>query len=319
MTLNAHMEQTEGAASGREQIEVEATDMPVETSTPPIFTLDSIEGELVADVTMRNEAKTSGRNFGPVTPWPEMTKEYGGAIPAGMHVVMGGSGVGKTAYALQLAACCECPALYVSCEMGRVELFRRLVARTTSTFLGRLKDGDLTAAQARTLAARAAATARQMAIVDATQIPASRAFIQRSAVALRERHSAPFVLVVIDSMHSWAESHAGVTDEREAVAQACREMRTLASVLEGPVMAIAETSRASSNLKPGDDRIGSGAGSRKIEFGSESVLYLETKAEEGFSGERQITARFEKNRHNSKGRRVELKFHGALQRYEEAD
>ena len=80
---------------------------------------------------------------GPVTGFAQLDNELSGYLAPGIHVIQAAPGAGKSAFCLQVAASCGFPALYVTAEMGVLELFRRTVARETETFLGRLKSGEL--------------------------------------------------------------------------------------------------------------------------------------------------------------------------------
>jgi len=231
--------------------------------------------------------------------------------------MLGGSGVGKTALALQLAAACECPALYVSCEMTALELMRRLCARNSKTFLGKYKDGTLSPSVVATHARQLAEDAPLLAIADATTAYASPTWIEEKARAIRGESA--HVLVIIDSLHSWASSAGLEASEYELVSAAAKELRALAARLECPVLAISEMNRASMSRGSKDDKLSAGAGSRKIEYGSESVISLEADSDEMDEpdGSKPITLTFAKNRHGAKGAGIKLLFHGALQSYRE--
>jgi hypothetical protein len=81
-----------------------------------------------------------------------------------------------------------------------------------------------------------------------------------------------------------------------------------------PVLAIAERNRA----KMSAGGLDASAGSRRFEYGAESVLALNREKDEGADGEAKITLTIEKNRNGASGRRMNLLFHGALQRFTEA-
>ena len=74
---------------------------------------------------------------------PTLDKNLGGRVAPGLSVIYGGPGIGKTAFALQTAATCGFPALYVSCEMSALELLRRIIARVTLYVAG-LDPGRIT-------------------------------------------------------------------------------------------------------------------------------------------------------------------------------
>ena len=84
------------------------------------------------------------------------------------------------------------------------ELLRRITARVTRTFLGKLKDGTLTGATVHELATRAAAQCPRLIIADATEAYARPDWIKHVAESLKAGND--HFLIVVDSLHSWAES-----------------------------------------------------------------------------------------------------------------
>ena len=124
------------------------------------------------------------------------------------------------------------------------------------------------------------------------------------------------VLLVIGSVHSWAEAAPVEASEYDRLGWALSSLRTIAGALSCPVLAVAERNRASMT-KGG---ISAGAGSRKFEYGAESVLDLNRKenAAPDAAGEVDVKLTIAKNRNGAVGRSFDLKFHGALQRFREA-
>src|SRR5688500_7405974 len=114
-----------------------------ERPTPRTVRPDDLVSDLVADVEAAREAMKSGKPRGPVTSLPELDRIMGGFFAPGIHIVQAAPGAGKTAFCLPVASRCCYPALFISAEMGLLELFRRLVAREAKTFLGKIKSGEL--------------------------------------------------------------------------------------------------------------------------------------------------------------------------------
>ena len=139
-------------------------------SPPPrLVRFGDVLGAFRADAQAAFDARVNGVSRGPGTGLRELDDVLGGVLQPGVHIVQGGSGVGKTAYALQVAATCGYPALFVSCEMHLVELLKRHTARATSTYLDRLKSGELAPDDAVRKAEQAIAAAPWLALADATQ------------------------------------------------------------------------------------------------------------------------------------------------------
>ena len=272
---------------------------------------DALDGA-VADAAAAHEARKTGQPRGPVTNFPKLDKELGGAFAPGVHAIHGDPGAGKTAFALQVATTCQFPALFVTAEMAPAELLRRQAARITSTYLGRFKSGEMPPTEVRGLLLRGIAAAPQFALLDATREPASPVFIRDCAAIIKG--DAPNLLIVIDSLHSWAEGNAS-GNEYEVLNEAIASLRRLSSLLDCPVVYIAERNR----ISMGKDGQSSGAGSRKIEYGAETVISLNRDADSrpDVTGNVPVMLKLPKNRHGVPGVEVRLSFNGALQRFSE--
>lgn len=297
------------------QHEAQAAREPTPPKPPPkLLFLGDLLSQFEADATAAYEAKQSGKPRGPITAIPGLDSELGGHLPSGVHILHGAPGAGKSALGLQIAADCGFPALVVSVEMSALELFRRLTARASGCYLGRLKSGELEPAKAMFYAHQAAEAYPLLAICDATQSPATPRYLQETAELVRG--DAGGLLVVVDSVHSWVESQSGSDTEYDALGAGMAKLRTLAGILDCPVLAVAERNRAT--MKQGG--LHAGAGSRKLEYGGESVIDLsrDPEAKPDAWGKIPVTVTFAKNRNGAPGKRVEMSFHGACQRFEEA-
>jgi replicative DNA helicase len=289
-----------------------------EPEAPTIYQLGKLLETFEADAVKRHRARLTGELNGPAIPFPRVAREFAGGMPDGLHIILGGPGAGKTAYGLQSACQCECPAIYISCEMSPLELLRRITARETKTFLGRFKTGELAPETALELARQAATSCPQLCIVDANSHFASPAWISRIARVVKG--DSPHVLIVVDSLQSWSEGAGADAGEYETISAACHSLRALAAQLSCPIIALCERNRASFGKNASKDKLGSGAGSRKIEYSAESVISLEA-AEDGMGlsdHETAVRLTLAKNRHGMKGATVDLVFHGALQSFREA-
>ena len=283
---------------------------------PQLMKLGQLLGEWEADAQAAHDARVNGTLRGPVTGLAGLDRILGGVLQPGLHIAHGGPGVGKTALGLQIAATCGFPALYVSCEMRPLELLRRITARTTGTYLGRLKSGELAPADSLRLAQQACAAAPELVLADATQAFAAPGWLQISALSTQGQ--ARHVLLVVDSLHSWAEGMPGGLTEYDGLNVGISLLRTLANSLGCPILAIAERNRMS--MKGGG--LSASAGSRKFEYGAETVIGLSedtnTTRPIAAPNEVNVTATIEKNRNGAAGHSADLFFNGALQRFKEA-
>ncbi len=263
------------------------------------------------DATAAFEARVNKIPRGPITGFTKLDKSLNGALAPGLHIAHGQPGAGKSAFALQIAAACGCAALYVTCEMAPLELLRRHTARVTGTYLGRLKSGELHPSDSLELARRAVREAPLLAFIDATQSYASPVFIRDCALIAKgeSRH----LLIIVDSLHSWAEGAAAGSTEYETLNAGISALRALAHQLGCPILAVSERNRDS--MKNGG--LSAGAGTRKIEYGAETVLQLhrDPAEREDSVGEMRVEVSLEKNRHGTIGKVTDFMFHGALQRF----
>lgn len=288
---------------------------PDHSPTPRLLRLCDAVRDLRADADAAHEARTSGKPRGALSGLSTLDRELSGAFANGLNVLHGQPGTGKTALALQFAAQCQCPALFVTCEMAPAELLRRHTARVTGTYLGRLKSGEMSGQSIEALALQAIEAAPDLAFVDATRAPAKANYLQDCAVIVRG--GAKHLLIVIDSLHTWTQATAADgAQEYEALNNSIRTLQTLAANLACPILMISERNRES--MKSSGQS--AGAGTRKIEYQGETVISLERKeeAKDDGAGEVEITLKLAKNRHGAIGKPIALKFNGALQKFTEA-
>lgn len=300
-----------------------APKMPEETAR--LLPLAHILDDFGEAVEAANRARISGQPCGPVSGFEALNRELCGAFAPGVHAIHGNAGAGKTAFCLQLASSCQCPALFVTCEMSPVELLRRHIARVTKTYLGRLKSGEMRREDALKLAHQAVEAAPQMAFVDATRAPAPpfpdpnnpRRFSLLEAARIT-RGDAPHLLIVIDSLHSWAGAwRLQGASEYDTLNMAIEALQRLAAELECPILFVSERNRSS--MEAGG--LNAGAGTRRIEYAAETMIDLHRAdakdSKEDSDGKVCVTLRLEKNRHGAAGKKIALKFHGATQCFSE--
>lgn len=282
------------------------------------YPLAALVGLLTDDAERRRAAMLAGRQTGPITNLPTLDKLIGGRLETGLHILHGSPGVGKSALALGMAAECGVPALFVSAELGAVEVLRRVIARTTGKYLGRLKSGELTGEAIKELAEKTARALPLLSIMDATSGSAPTEHIINVLSSMREAPGAQDAkgdgaLVVVDSAHTWAARVFTDQEEYVRLGLALDELELLAKRLDIPVLLIAERNRAS--MKGGGQS--ASAGSRRFEYAGESVIELDTVSEkegEDSEGWKTVKLTLSKNRHGSCGS-VPLRWHGAMQKH----
>lgn len=299
--------------------------MNTETALPNPALIGDIGGELLAQEAISREAIRTGKAPGPTTGLPALDEEIGGFMARGLHVLLAAPGAGKTSLALQIAGTCGCPALYVTSEMPRVELLRRIIARTSGTYLGKLRGGKMSADELQANITQAARECPMLALYDATIETASVADIQVKADALRGRFEAAHVLIIVDSITDWALSTANSAspnpadnDERIVAERALTSLKALTAELPGAILAIAHRNRASQNAK-GGDKLHAGKGTGRYEYIAEGVWDLDRDAGQEPDAMHRTKAELTilKNRHGSTGVSIDLEFEGRLQKFTE--
>jgi replicative DNA helicase len=243
----------------------------------------------------------------------------GGVLQPGLHSIQGGPGSGKTAFALQIAATCGLPALFVTCEQSPMELLRRITARVIPCCVNKFYSGELTPDASCQMAQEAIATCPQLAILDCTRGYAG-AFeegqngtpINLYNLAKSIRGESKHVLVMIDSLHTWAGFAPNGGTEYESLNEGILTLRSLSLALDCAVVAIGEIPKG----QQGKDSALNGAGTRKIGFSAETVMELEKNGGKD-SVETSVKLTLRKNRHGEDDKSIDLKFNGAFMKFRE--
>jgi hypothetical protein len=204
--------------------------------------------------------------------------------------------------------------------MAPIELLRRMAARVTGEYLGRFKSGEFSPQSARELFRRAIASAPLLAIVDATQAPATLEDLVTFAGAVKAKApDNPHLLIVIDSVHSWSRGWQADATEYDALNAGVGGLVKLASHCRAAVLGIGERSKGNETR----GGMSATAGTRVFEYAAETVLGLDPEGDAGGSGAgawpRSVTLRLEKNRNGAAGRPVYLLFDGRIQLFTEGN
>lgn len=103
--------------------------VPITTDGEPFRELRPI-GSFLGEALVRAERRRTGAERPIHLPWPSVAAQLGGGLWPGMHVLVSGTGVGKTTLALQMAleaAEQGTPVAYVGLELDELQIALRLV------------------------------------------------------------------------------------------------------------------------------------------------------------------------------------------------
>lgn len=215
--------------------------------TPHTLLVKDLVDQLIVESEAIASARAGGHASGPITTFKTLDVLLGGYLCPGLHILQGGHSSGKTSLGLQIASNCGFPALFIATDMQVVELFRRLIARTTKTALERLKTGELSGNAISYLAKQTIEQSPALAIMDATFCPASVQQICEVATSLRDWAGSNRILIIIDNIHFWSrgENDFAKTNEYETTSVALRAALEISSRLSSPVMTILNKGRSS--------------------------------------------------------------------------
>ncbi len=287
---------------------------------PIVTQLADLVAPFVADAEAAADAFATGKPRGAVSGLKSLDDALGGYLAPGVHILQAAPGAGKTAMALQIASDCSFPCLFITTEMGLLELFRRLIARQTKTYLGRLKTGELGGPESKRLAIQTIENLPSLALMDATQNYAAPLFIADRVEDLRNRFKSEQVLIVLDSLQIWAKSARSIPEfstssEYDLITAGIDAISSVGSRLQCPIMAVSHRNRAGNRS---DGGMFAGKGSGDLEYGAETVIDLTRKDESPDSnGELNVKATIHKNRHGIPGVSFDFAFSGRTQSFRE--
>jgi replicative DNA helicase len=226
-------------------------------------------------IALRSEAKHPVT--GVATGFFELDDTTGGFQPSQLIILAGRPSMGKTAFALNI---CEYVAvnmrqgvLFVSLEMGRLELAERLLCARSKVDGQKLRTGQNLGAREMTLLGKAydeLSSAR--IIIDDTP---TRNMIQITANARRLKLRQNIGLVVVDYIQL-IDSESGDTREsrQEQIAKISRRLKTLARELQVPVIALSQLNRGVENREDKKPRMADLRESGAIEQDADIVLLM---------------------------------------------
>jgi predicted ATP-dependent serine protease len=244
--------------------------------------------DLLAPCERRAQLSKQGKPVAPRLPSRRLNEILGGGLPVGLTVLHGAPGAGKSAFALQCACECGCPALIISAELPVTELLLRITARVNEKPRRELQ--YMPRDQLEPLLMRAVQASPHLGVVDLTRYaPPTNAeqgnglqeLLAQFTEALREYNArdvqAPYPLLVVDSVHTVARlAGDAYTREYDLLTGALTYLDMLARYHGVAVLGIAERNREA--MQGGG--LTAAAGHRLFEYIAEAMLSLDVERDQ---------------------------------------
>ncbi len=266
-------------------------------------------GSDLEDLFETTYARREGRERPLATPWPRVDTLLGGGWWPGMYVLVGGTGMGKTQWAVQAAVSAArtgVRVLYLALELARRDLAARVVGALAGVpwsglLRGTMSDEDLVRAQ------EAGRVVQGLPLYTECAPPYGYG---AEALAARAWSLRP-TFIVLDYLQL-CSGRAG-EDLRVGIGRAAYTARALARDLGAVVLVLSSTARENyGRLEWSDDRdpadlVGTGKESGEVEYAADGVLVLARQKDAARSRERVLVVA--KNRHGPLGA-VDLRWNG---------
>jgi replicative DNA helicase len=250
----------------------------------------------------------------PISPWELLNDIIGGFRPGGLYIVGARPGVGKTIVGLQIAweLSKTGPVSFHSLEMGKHELYNRIVASQAEVYLGSIEKGNLQEWEwERILKVRTEIQSHRLAIHDKS----GQNLLQIRASANSVKGSGELKAVVVDYLGLIQDTEKG-RKRYEMITDISIGLKNLARDLNVPVIALAQLNRGPEQRRDSKPDMADLRDSGGIEQDADVVILLhrEQVEEDKFDWQKsQMIMKVAKNRHGGLGE-VALRFEGHLAR-----
>jgi replicative DNA helicase len=250
----------------------------------------------------------------PQSPWPLLNEIIGGFRPGALYIIGARPGVGKTIVGLQIAweLSKTGPVSFHSLEMGKHELYNRIVASQAEVYLGSIEKGNLKEWEwERILKVRTDIQSHKLAIHDKS----GQNLMQIRAQANSVKGTGELKAVVVDYLGLIQDTEKG-RKRYEMITDISIGLKNLARDLGVPVIALAQLNRGPEQRKDSEPDMADLRDSGGIEQDADVVMLLHRiKTDEDLHDwqKSQMIIKVAKNRHGVTGE-VALKFEGHLAR-----
>ncbi len=239
---------------------------------------DTVElKEVVLKAMDRIAARSESRHpvTGVATGFFELDDLTGGFQPEQLIILAARPSMGKTALALNICdhvgVILKTPALFVSLEMGQLELAERLLCARSRVDGHKLRTGQNFGAREMTLLGKGYDELRSSPLfIDDTP---ARNMLQITANARRLKMRQDLGMIVVDYIQL-IDTEASRDSRQEQIARISRRLKTLARELHVPVIALSQLNRAVENREDRRPRMSDLRESGAIEQDADLVLLL---------------------------------------------
>ena len=239
---------------------------------------DTVELSQVVNLAMdRIIARTESQHpvTGVSTGYYELDDITGGLQPEQLIILAARPSMGKTAFALNIcdhaAVTSKLPVLFVSLEMGQLELAERLLCARSRVDGHKLRTGQNLGNRELTLLANGYGELRVSPLfIDDTP---ARNMLQITANARRLKLRQNLGMIVVDYIQL-IDSEDSRDSRQEQIAKISRRLKTLARELKVPVIALSQLNRAVENREDRRPRMADLRESGAIEQDADMVLLL---------------------------------------------